>query len=402
MLNLTNEYNKFIKKWQKNLPNKQVLTDYIPLCSNLLYQKEDLVTDVLEILIKNIKIWAQLKSKVYKNEEIVSKDNLLEKQKWFVEELENESKKMRTSGSTTSVPFYYLRWDKFLYFIECENHYDLILDEFDIKNNFNLLYFFNNNSYNKNKNFSVKIMPKNFMECHGQKRNATCHYVNFNLLQKSYPTYYKKILNYCVDKKIDVIFCPGSVTNSLCHHIRKFKLNDKICSLLSNSYEEILHKDISYLLSNNLVDNICNHMRCWDGGATFFTCKYDNYHLLDNLSWCYEYEKKLISTDYFSFPSPFVNYWNGDFCEIEKNYKRCQCGRLYRPFKFLRSRPFAVKGNSIKDISDKLLILGIEDIKQIKCMENSITLITSKPISEDKKEKVKEKFKIKFNFILEN
>ena len=42
-------------------------------------------------------------------------------------------------------------------------------------------------------------------------------------------------------------------------------------------------------------------MRCWDGGATFLTCKDNNYHVLDNLSYCYEKENKLISTDYFSF-----------------------------------------------------------------------------------------------------
>jgi phenylacetate-coenzyme A ligase PaaK-like adenylate-forming protein len=143
-------------------------------------------------------------------------------------------------------------------------------------------------------------------------------------------------------------------------------------------------------------------MRCWDGGATFFTCKYNTYHLLDNLSWCDEYENKLISTDYFSFPSPFVNYWNGDYCEIKSNYKRCECGRLYRPFKFLQSRPFAIKGYIVHDIYNNLIKLEINSIKQIKCDYNNIIIISNKEIELEKKNIMKKQFeKINFKFIVE-
>lgn len=397
-------YNKFIKKWKHNLPNKHFLFDYKNFCSDLLYQKEEIVIEITNLLKKNIELWAKEKSEIYKKlDGIICKENLLEKEKWFVKELSNESKQMKTSGSTTSIPFNYLRWDVFLDLLECENHYDLILDEFNIKNNFNLFYFFNNPSYDRKSDFTVKNSPKNFMECHGKKRNVTSHYVNFNELQKSHPDYYKKILDYCIKNKINVIFCPGSVTNSLRYHIKKNNIKDKICNLLSNSYEEILNKDIDYLLNNNLIDNVCDHMRCWDGGSTFFTCKYKTYHLLDNLSWCYEYDQKLISIDYFSLPSPFVNYWNGDYCKIGNNYKRCKCGRLYRPFEFLKSRPFSIKGKSVNDINNILLSLNIKGIKQIRCSEKVVTIICSIPIPENKQQDLAKSFEnLNFNFVLEN
>ena len=65
----------------------------------------------------------------------------------------------------------------------------------------------------------------------------------------------------------------------------------------------------------------------------------------DNFSWVVEgSDNKMISTDYFNMAAPFINYWNGDLCEIGKEYQRCGCGRWYRPFKMLQNRPFALKG----------------------------------------------------------
>jgi hypothetical protein len=403
MLNIESEYIKFIKKWKNKSPNKQVLIDYKKICKKLLYQKEEIVVEITKMLQSNISLWAKKNSNIYnKIDGIISKEDLLEKDDWYVPEFKNESCPMRTSGSTTSIPFHYLRWNKFLNFIECENHYDLVLDEFDIKNNFNLLFFFDNNNYNIKKNITIKKNPKSFMEKHGLKRDVVVHYVNFRSLQRSSQSFYKTILSRCLSHKIDVIFCPGSVTNSLCNYIKKNNINNKVCNLLSNSYEEILKSDVDYLNNNNLVDNICNHMRCWDGGATFFTCKYNTYHLLDNLSWCEEYENKLISTDYFSLPSPFVNYWNGDYCEIKNDYKRCDCGRLYRPFKFLRSRPFSVKGYAINEIYNKLKSLNINKVKQIKCYYNDIVVICDDDVEFEKKQILKKEFeKINFLFIKE-
>jgi|688.fasta_scaffold115491_5 hypothetical protein len=402
MLNTSeNKYIKFIKKWKYDLPNKNVLFDYKHICNDLLYQKEEILQETVNLLKTNIDLWAKKNSKIYEfKNQIINKENLLNKKTWYVDEMKNESAKMKTSGST-SKPFYYLRWNYFLDFIECENHYNLVLNEFNIKDNFNLMYFFDNEIYSKTKKITVNKNPKNFMEKHGTK-NAIVHYVNFSLLQKSIGSFYKFIISYCIKNNIDVIYCPGSVTNSLCHYIKKYKIKNKICNLLSNSYEQILKSDIDFLIENNIVNNVCNHMRCWDGGATFFTCKYNTYHLLDNLSWCDEYENKLISTDYFSFPSPFVNYWNGDYCEIKSNYKRCECGRLYRPFKFLQSRPFAIKGYIVHDIYNNLIKLEINSIKQIKCDYNNIIIISNKEIELEKKNIMKKQFeKINFKFIVE-
>ena len=403
MINTENKYAQFIKKWKNKVPSVDLLYDYKKICSNLLYEKEEIVLKVIEILKNNISAWSAIHSEPYKfNKNYYTKEDLLNKKNWYVGKMQSESSTMKTSGSTTSNPFYYLRWNNFFHLIECENHYDLILNEFNIKNNFNLLYFFDNNIYEKNKKITIKNGSKNFMECHGTKRKSTIHYVNFKKLQNSTKYFYKFLIEYAIYNKIDVIFCPGSVTNSICHYIKKYEVKNKICSLLSNSYEEILKNDVEFLIKNNLVDNVCDHMRCWDGGATFFTCKYKTYHLLDNLSLCYEIENKLISTDYFSFPSPFVNYWNGDYCEIKDKYERCECGRLYRSFKLLRSRPFAVKGYVINDIYHKLISMNVNTVKQIKCDFENVIIISKKQIeTENKKSLIKQFEKVKFKFIVE-
>jgi hypothetical protein len=131
-------------------------------------------------------------------------------------------------------------------------------------------------------------------------------------------------------------------------------------------------------------------MRCWDGGATFFTCKHQNYHLLDNLCWCDEKNKKLISTDYFSFPSPFVDYWNGDLCRLKNEYQRCDCGRLYRDFEFLENRPFSIKGRNILEIKEKIKQYKIKEVRcSMMLGESFLEIVTSRELCEKSKKKIK-------------
>ena len=151
------------------------------------------------------------------------------------------------------------------------------------------------------------------------------------------------------------------------------------------------------------ADHVCDHMRCWDGGATFFTCKYKNYHLLDNLSWCEEADGKLISTDYFSIPSPFVRYWNGDMCSISKSYKRCECGRLYREFEFLENRPFSMKGTCLQDLKCRIAKINSKCIKQVRCGLNTIDIISSEEIPEGQRGEISKITDIfEFRFIVED
>lgn len=393
----------FILKWSKHKdPNKAILYDYKNICKNILYEDEELLIETTRLLKKNIEDWAVAFSESYKNKkDIVSKEDLLDQHKWHVHFIKAESQPMATNGSTTGFSFPYLRWEPFLYFIEADNHYDLILEEFKVCENPNILYFFNNNQYDSSKYITVKNDSKNFMEHHGRSRVANVHYVNFERYKNNQQSFFEYLLFYVLENKIDLIFAPGPSVNSMCYFMRKiYKKPQKICKLLSNSNEKILAKDINFLLDGYL-DHICDHMRCWDGGATFFTCVHKNYHLLDNLSWCESIDGKLISTDYFSLPSPFVRYWNGDFCRIDNKYQRCECGRLFRDFEFLENRPFSLKGKCILEIKKTLDNLNIKGIKQVRCSVDSIDIISTNPLKDTQKEILQGKYGFKFNFIVE-
>lgn len=399
----TQAVKNFIFKWsKKELPEKSILYDYKPICRNLLYEDEDLVRETINLLTQNIEKWASKFSKSYSSiRPFISKENLLNKSDWYVKELMSEVGYMTTSGSTTGLPFSYLRWEPFLYFIEGENHYDLILDEFNVTQKPNILYYLNSNNYEKNKTITVSSESKNFMEHHGTKRIANVHYINFDMFLNDRNNFHLNIFNYLNENSIDVIFAPGPAINSFCSYLKKNNLSLKICKLLSNSNEKILNEDVNFLF-NGYLDDICDHMRCWDGGASFFTCKEKTYHLLDNLSWCYELDTKLICTDYFSLPSPFINYWNGDYCRIESNYKRCECGRLYRDFEFLENRPFSLKGTCFKEIKEKIEKLNFGFIKQVRVGLNTIDVVISEKISTQSEQAISGiTNKFNFRFIVE-
>lgn len=397
----TQKVKLFLKKWKsQKLPCKDILYDYKSICTNLLFEDEDLVIQTVDLLKTNIYLWAKENSKIYKNlDGIVTKKELDNKKEWYVNSLKREVGYMRTSGSTTGEPFIYLRWEPFLYFIEGTNHYDLIANEFNISKTPNILYFFNTMNVKEGECIFVKENSDNFMEHHGIERKAITHFPNYTMQQENENDFFAYLLDYIKKVNFDIIFAPGPNINSLCNYVKKFKFTGKLCSLLSNSNEMLLSTDAKFLLSNKLVDNICDHMRCWDGGASFFTCKDKNYHLLDNLSWCEEIDKKLISTCYFSLPSPFVRFWNGDLCRIQDKYQRCDCGRLYRDFEFLENRPFSVKGNSLKQYRQQILDKGIQNLKQLRCNQDRIEIISNKELlAEDKKyiQELLSKFKLYF------
>ena len=393
---------EFIDKWKSlDLPSKQIIYDYKIFCKNLLFNSEEIILEVIDLLKKNINLWANQNSSIYKSKfSYISKENLDKKELWYAENFKKEAKKMSTSGSTTGKPFSYLAWKNFFEFIEGENHYDMILDEFAIRQSPNILCFFKNQyDYHKKFIFATK-RTDNFLHRHGLKRNPMVHHVNFELYEVNKEEFFLYLFKYIKRNPIDVFFAAGPEINSLCHFIRKYNFKGKIASLLSNSNEILLQTDVDFLFDGNYVDNICDHMRCWDGGATFFTCKYKNYHLCDNLSWSEEIDGKLITTDYFSLPSPFVKYWNGDLCKINDKYERCECGRLYRDFTFVESRPFSLKGLSIEKYKEQIKHSGILSIKQVKCSTNHIEVITNEYISLDEKLKIKNilnKFDVKFS-----
>jgi len=400
----TQAVKEFLFKWKSlPLPSKEILYDYKPICRNLLYEDESLVRETTEILRKNIEEWAIAFSPVYsKRIDFVSKENLEDKDAWYVRSVTHETQPMASSGSTNGTPFRYLRWEPFLYFIEGSNHYDLVMDEFNISEHPKILYLFNSNKYDGSKLVTVRDDSTNFMEHHGTSRKAEVHYVNFKMLKENQSEFFGNISSYLESGEIDVIFAPGPSINSLCHHISKRNIKNTICRLVSNTNERLLPEDAAFLLGG-VSDHVCDHMRCWDGGASFFTCIHRNYHLMDNLSWCEEIEGRLISTDYFSIPSPFIRYWNGDRCRLADSYQRCECGRLYREFEFLENRPFSLKGACINELRRTIEKINSKSIKQVRCGLNTIDIISSEEISEfDKGEVLKTTDKFEFRFIVEN
>lgn len=398
----TQSLKRFIDRWKNNsTPSKEILQEYKPFCLDLMYEDEELILETTRILRNNIEMWAKEKSPIYKNNDgFISKENLLDKSTWYVNSVLGESMHMATSGSTTGSPFHYLRWEPFLYFIEAENHYDLIMDEFGIKNNPDVVYFFNTSRYDDNEALTISPDSDNFMEHHGLKRRANVHYVNFRMFKNDKDYFFKQFFEHLRNSEVDVIFAPGPSINTMCHYLKN-EPKFKICKLLSNSNEKIMNEDASMLMDGYL-ENVCDHMRCWDGGATFFTCKYNNYHILDNLSWCESVDGKMVSTDYFSLPSPFVRYWNGDFCQISDTYQRCDCGRLYRDFEFLENRPFSIKGRSILEIKATLDSMKIRNIKQVRCSTDSVEVVSYSPILDDQKKLLQEKYRFNFRFTVEN
>ena len=68
-----------------------------------------------------------------------------------------------------------------------------------------------------------------------------------------------------------------------------------------------------------------NHMRCWDGGATFFTCAFGSNHWVDFSSVNKVEDGNLISTDLWNRAQPHIDYRNGDILEWKRG-GLCECG----------------------------------------------------------------------------
>lgn len=398
----TQNLKDFVSKWSGQKPCREVLYDYMPLCRDLLFEDEELVREATDLLRANIRGWAIANSPVYSSfDGIMSKELLVDKNSWYVESLASETQPMATSGSTTGLPFQYLRWEPFLYPIEADNHYDMIMDEFGMPESPKVMYFFNTSMYDPSLDVTVRGDSTNFMEHHGLKRRAEVHYPNFDRFKQDRDGYLKRLLIYLRVNPMDVIFAPGPTLNAICHRMKRdYTRIFKVFGLVSNSNERLLPSDASFLMMG-YAGKVCDHMRCWDGGAGFWTCRHGTYHLMDNLSWCEEVDGKLVSTDYFSLPCPFVRYWNGDFCRITDTYKRCECGRLYRDFEFLENRPFSVKGRSITEIRETISMMGLKEVKRVTCSTDCIIITSIREIPESKKAFIRGRHRMDFRFVVE-
>jgi hypothetical protein len=351
----------------------------------------------------NIERWVRDHCPSYPIEkDYIDKSDLAVKDGWYVGQMAHESMEVGTTGSTTGFSFRYMRWHPSFHKIEWDYHYNLVLDEFEVRENPNILYFFSDHFKSDGVEPIACFGNKSELPWnnHGTSRSPTTHYVNFPIYQKNQEEFFQYMFDYVRRHEIDVLFTSPPQISSMCNYIRKFGIKHRIGALLSSTGDRILPADAKFLfIDNKYFDNICDHMRCWDGGATFYTCKHRNYHLMDNLSWVEEIDGKMICTDYFNLASPFVRYWNGDYCRISTEYQRCDCGRLYREFEFMESRPFSLKGVCMSEIKSGLKELKIPGIKEVRCAQTHLDVVSVVPVSHEDRLKIaalSDKFPFRF------
>jgi hypothetical protein len=353
---------------------------------DLMLSDEETVRRCTEALRHNIEGWTRSRCPRYPlDKPFACKADLEDKVGWYVPSLAGKSTEVSTTGSTTGMPFKYMRWQSMFHKIEWDYHHNLVLDEFGVCERPNVLYFFSEN-YKTDGDSPIACFGGRSdlaINNHGSSRDPIAHYVNFRVYQSDGEAFFRFLFDYVQRHRIDVLFTSPPQISSMCNFIRKFGVKHKIGGLLSSTGDRMIPSDAHFLfVENQYFEHICDHMRCWDGGASFYTCRHGNYHLMDNLCWVEEVGGKMICTDYFNLASPFVRYWNGDYCQVGKVYKRCECGRLYRDFKFMESRPFSLKGVSMNHIKQGLKGLEIPGIREVRCSMKFLDVVSEIPLSE--------------------
>jgi hypothetical protein len=371
---------------------ENLIRSYIPIADKLMFEDEPVIRAVTKKLVDGIKIHARRYSNIYRAADkfgVVDKSCLLNKQTWYSSGVCLKARHTMTTGTTTGNKFQYAVWDDVFDQIEGDLHYGEVLREYGFQDKANILYVLHQHPYN-NEAVDVKVVqsPKSAIHSHGCKNAITHIVVREPSSLPDQQIYYNELILYAKKHEIDVILTSGPIINSLRYYAEKIGVTGRFCKLLSNTCEPVKLEDLQWLRQAGLIDDWCDHMRCWDGGASFFTCKHGRYHLMDNLSWCLSMDGKLISTDYFSLVAPFINYWNGDYAEIEDKYYRCDCGRMYRPFRFMKPRDFSYNGLTSSEIKKRIKETGITGIKYVKCYERYTEIVTYRDLTKEEKQAI--------------
>lgn len=369
----------------KEIVTREELLGVLDHVGDLMSRDEETVRRVTRALRDNIEGWTRAHCPLYPvDKPYISKPDLEEKGGWYADRMIHESMEVGTTGSTSGDKFKYMRWQPSFHKIEWDYHYNLVLDEFEVREDPHVLYFFSDH-YRTDGSEPIACFGNRSnlaMNNHGSSRSPVVHYANFAMYQRDNEGFWRYLFEYVQRHRIDVFFTSSPQISSMCNYIRKFGVKHRIGYLLSSTGDRILPADAYFLfIENEYFTHICDHMRCWDGGATFYTCRERNYHLMDNLSWVEEIEGKMVCTDYFNLASPFVRYWNGDHCRVAKEYQRCDCGRLYREFEFVESRPFSLKGVCMKEIKDGIKALDISGIKEVRCSTSYLDVVSIRDLS---------------------
>lgn len=352
----------------------QFLRQYAPLAHTLNYYKPEFIKQISDYCRTEI-------GKLHPHEyQFIDKRYL----SGLVYETDLKSFSNLSSG-TSGVKFRYNIWQDTYRILESDNHYKLVAEEHYIKEPKILFCHRETIAADRPNEELVDVYrTDNPVLSHGFGRAAEVHhYYATQLYISDYVEYYKRLIQYSIDNDIDIILASGGIIASIAYVSNIINITNKICKLISNTNSAVNYAKLEYLKSNKLIGQWCDHMRCWDGGATFITCRYGTKHLLDGLSWCYSVNGKLISDDYFSVTYPFHKYWNGDFAEIDDDYQLCQCGRYYRPFTFNRPRGRAIQYCDKAKLNS--IATGIDNVIRIETVGNVIRYFTSTSVDSNDK-----------------
>ncbi len=371
---------------------------------DILFQKPDVIESIKESLTQAISKFASENSIAYqslipKPDKIFSRNDFSTNPEEWVSRSINKKLllKQHTSGSSTGKPFAYFNHSKYFFLIQDLAEFSIIRKEFRLPvENLKVLSLIQwpgtpefDTFFLETKNLNKGNMFNSF----GANSFETS-FINFNDYQKDLDIWHEKLFDFLDDKYFDVVLSSGSIINLLTNYIKKYNFKKNFCHLLSHSTDPVRHEDFTFLKQNGNINHFCDHMRCWDGGATFFTCEHGTYHLHEGLANIRQGKSnELISTCFTNVASPFVNYHNGDYCKLSSDYKLCSCGRYYRPFEFLESRPFAVKGiDSINSLKENIKTLDFSNlINQIQFHRGSVMVHSTTLLSEAQRNAVQEK-----------
>jgi hypothetical protein len=383
---------------ESDLGHEETLEMYKLFCAHLMYMDPDVIRLVTSKLCKGVGDYARSRSSVYQEhcgEKIYDRRNL-SVGVWFVKDLPGDRVVYhQTSGSTTGEPFGFRCDKKHWSFIQRNCEFDLIREEYGLSGRLRMLNLLKYPHNPKVKDFFLSLenyQPGNMFSSFGASDFVT-HFVNWDGYMDDPDEWHGKLLNFLSSESFDLVLSSGPVINILTRYIKKHGFKHRFARLLSHTSEFPRVEDFRFLQSNGNVENYCDHMRCWDGGASFFTCRFGTYHLNDNFAWVVEgSDNKMISTDYFNIAAPFVNYWNGDLCEIGGEYLRCGCGRWHRPFKMLQNRPFALKGPTrLTEIKERISALDFKSkIDQVQFDGLSANVHLNERLDEESTNKIKE------------
>lgn len=381
------------------------------ICENVMHTSPDMITKIRQKMTEGITHYAQNYSGIYATnpiDTIYSRQQLNKKEEWLCKNIQLDRIILHnTSGSTTGEPFSYHGDQKYFDFIQRVSEFDIILKEYHLYGKpLKILNLFKHPYNPKPTTFYLKTHNHSTSRFHTYGAlDTTTYFVNWDSYIDNPDDWHLQLLDLLKTITFDIVLAGGPVINILCRYIKKHNFKHYFTYLLSHTTEFPRISDFHFLKENKNITHYCDHMRCYDGGANFFTCKYGTYHLNDHLSWTIEGpDHKMISTDYFNIVSPFINYWNGDLCTIDNNYQLCDCGRYYRPFKMLENRPFAIKGpTKLTEIKKQIGALEYKyKIDQVQFENLSANIYLNKSLTTDELETLQnilQDYKIKINIL---